>query len=83
MKKLSLAFAILAVLLSDAMCAVTAYHYCDLLWGGTVAGYSAPPSTAFVYAVPFAAGTAVCAALSAVFRKKAFQRPEQNPRGKS
>ncbi len=48
MKKLSAVLWILAVLLSDIMCAVTAYNYCDLQWGGKYAGYSAPASTAFL-----------------------------------
>ena len=46
MKKLSIVFWVLAVLLSDIMCAVVAYNYCDLLLGGKYAGYSAPASTA-------------------------------------
>ena len=39
MKKLSVLFGALAVLLSDVMCAVVAYNYCNLLWGGRYAGY--------------------------------------------
>ena len=34
MKKLSTIFAVLAILLSDVMCAVVAYNYCALEWGG-------------------------------------------------
>lgn len=71
MKQLSTVFGILAVLLSDVMCAVTAYGYCNLLWGGRYAGYSAPPSTAFAYAVPFAIGIVMSVVLALVFRKKA------------
>ena len=71
MKKLSILFAALAVLLSDVMCAVVAYNYCDLLWGAKYAGYGAPASTAFLYAVPYAVGIAACAVLAVVFRKKA------------
>ena len=70
MKKLSVVFGILAVLLSDIMCAVVAYGYCDLLWGGRYAGYSAPPSAAFVYAIPFAIGIVISVVLALVFRKK-------------
>lgn len=50
----------LAVLLSDAMCAVVAFAYCDMLWGIRYACYSAPASVAFLYAIPFLAGIAVC-----------------------
>ena len=71
MKKLSIIFGVLAVLLSDIMCTVVAYRYCYLLWGGQYAGYSAPPSTAFVYAIPFAIGIGLSALLAFTFRKKA------------
>lgn len=71
MKKLSIIFGVLAVLLSDIMCAVVAYNYCNLLWGNQYAGYSAPTSTAFVYAIPYAIGIIVSVALAIVFRKKA------------
>ena len=71
MKKLSIVFWILAVLLSDYMCAVMAYNYCDLSWGGKYAGYSAPASTAFLYGIPFVVGILVSIILAIVFRKKA------------
>lgn len=73
MKKLSVIFGVLAVLLSDIMCAVVAYNYCNLLWGNQYAGYGAPPSTAFVYAIPYAIGIIVSVVLAIVFRKKATQ----------
>ena len=44
MKKLSYLFGALAVLLSQVMCAVVAYGYCDMLWGIQYACYSAPAS---------------------------------------
>lgn len=69
MKKLSVLFVVLAVLLSDAMCAVVAYNYCTFLWGGRYAGYSAPASTAFLFAIPFAIGIVICVILALVFRK--------------
>lgn len=70
MKKLSIVFGILAVLLSDIMCAVVSYNYCAMQWGGQYAGYSAPPSTAFIAAIPYAIGIAVCVSLAVVFRRK-------------
>ena len=74
MKKLSFAFWALAALLSDAMCAIVAsYNYCDLLWGGKYAGYSAPASTAFIYAIPFAISIIVCIALAIICWKKAVK----------
>lgn len=71
MKKLSNVFLVLAVLLSDVMCAVVAYNYCDILWGMKYAGYSAPVDVAFVYAIPFAIGIVICVVLAWVCRKKA------------
>ena len=71
MKKIWLVFTVLAVLLSDIMCGVVAYAYCDLGWGGKYAGYSAPPSTAFIYAVPYFIGIIVCAVLAFIFYKRA------------
>ena len=71
MKRLSVLFAAVAILLSDIMCAAIAYGYCDLLWGGQYAGYSASPSTAVVYAIPFVIGIIISVVLALVFRKKA------------
>ncbi len=70
MKALSTVFRILAVLLSDTMCAVVAYNYCDMLWGIKYAGYSAPARTAFLAAIPYAAGIIVCVVLAVFFKKK-------------
>ena len=61
---------IAAVILSDIMCAVVAYNYCDLLWGGKIAGYSAPAETAFLFAVPFAIGMIACIVLALAIKKK-------------
>ncbi|MBR0391711.1 MAG: hypothetical protein IJK38_05260 [Oscillospiraceae bacterium] len=70
MKALSTVFWILAVLLSDVMCAVVAYNYCDMLWGIKYAGYSAPAHVAFLAAIPYAVGIIVCVALAIFLRKK-------------
>ncbi len=67
---LSAVFWILAALLSDVMCAVTAYSYCDMLWGIRYAGYSAPASVDFLTAVPYAVGIAVCVALAVFLKRK-------------
>ena len=56
MKKLSTIFAVLAILLSDVMCAVVAYNYCALEWGGKYEAWSAPASTALLLAIPYAIG---------------------------
>ncbi len=70
MKALSTVFWILAVLLSDIMCAVVAYNYCDMVWGIKYAGYSAPASVAFLTAIPFAIAIVVCIVLALFFKKK-------------
>lgn len=71
MRKLHILFAAIAVLLSDIMCFVVAYNYRDMLCGIEHTGFSAPASTAFIYAVPFLIGIAVCVVLSIRFYKKA------------
>lgn len=70
MKKLSYLFTALAIVLSDIMCFVVAYNYRDMICGIEHAGYSAPASTAFLYAIPFVVGIIVCAVLAIRFRKK-------------
>ena len=70
MKKWSHLFTALAIVLSDMMCFVVAYHYRDMLCGMEHAGYSTPASTAFLYAIPFAVGIIACAVLAIRFRKK-------------
>lgn len=74
MKTLSKLFGLLAVLLSDIMCAVVAYNYCDILWGTKYAGYSAPASTAFTLAIPYIVGIIACVVLALTFNKKAKKR---------
>ena len=70
MKKLSVCFWGLVALLSDIMCAVVAWNYCSMLWGIKYAGYSAPASTAFLLAIPFVIGIAICIALALFLKKK-------------
>lgn len=70
MKTMSTVFGMLAILLSDIMFAVVAFNYRDMLCGIEHAGYSAPASSAFLYAIPFAVGIVVCAILAIKFRKK-------------
>ena len=70
MKNLTYLFTASAIVLSDIMCFVVAYTYRDMLCGIEHAGYSAPASTAFLYAIPFVVGIIVCAVLAIRFRKK-------------
>ena len=52
MKALSRTFAVLAILLSDVMCAAVAFNYCDMLWGIRYASYSAPAFAAVMLRRP-------------------------------
>ena len=70
MKRMSICCWVLAALLSDIMCAVVAWNYCSMLWGIKYAGYSAPASTAFLLAIPFVIGIAICIALALFLKKK-------------
>ncbi len=70
MKKLSILFALLAILLSDVMCAVVFYSYAELVWCAEYGATSAPPSIAFLLSIPFLLGIAALALLSVFFRKK-------------
>ena len=70
MKKLSILFAVIAVLLSDAMCFAVAYNYRGLMCGIEHAGFSAPAGIAFIIAIPFLICIAVCVILSTIFYKK-------------
>lgn len=77
-------FTALAILLSNVMCAVVAYNYCALCWGGQYAGYSAPPSVAFLYGIPYGIAIIICVILAWMFRRKhqnAYRASElqQNP----
>ena len=73
MRTASIAFWILAILLSDAMCAVVAYSYCNMLWGIKYAGYSAHAQTAFLLAIPFVFVIALCIILALFFGRKSKQ----------
>ena len=70
MQKLSYLFAGLAIVLSNIMCFVVAYDYRSMLCAIDHAGFSAPASIAFLYAIPFVVGIIVCVALAIVFHKK-------------
>ena len=70
-KRLSIMFFIISAVLSNIMCAVVAYNYRAMICGIDHMGYSAPASSAFIYAIPFFAGIVVCIILAVVFKKKA------------
>lgn len=70
MKKMSYSFIAIAILLSDIMCAVVAFNYRDMLCGIEHLCYSAPASTAFLYAIPFGIGIIICAIIAYTLYKK-------------
>lgn len=74
MKKISNIFIALAVILGDVMCAVVAYNYCAMQWGAKYAGYSAPASVAFLYAIPYGVGIMVCVVVAMVLKRKKIMR---------
>ncbi len=51
-------------------CSAVAYNYCAMQWGTKYAGYSAPASVAFLYAIPYGIGIVVCVIVAIVLRKK-------------
>ena len=70
MKKISNIFIGLAVILCSVMCAMVAYNYASMQWGIKYAGYSAPASVAFFYAIPYGIGIVVCVVVAIVLRNK-------------
>lgn len=70
MKKASYLFIAVAIVLSDIMCAVAAYSYRDMLCGIEHSGFSAPASTAFLYAIPFGIGIIICVIAAYILHNK-------------
>ena len=71
MRKLHYLFATLAVLLSHAMVFTVGFAYRDILCAIEHAGFSAPAALAFLYAVPFLVGIALCVILALKMRPRA------------
>lgn len=69
-KNLPIVFGVLAILLSNVMCAVVAYNYCRMEYGIKYEGFSAPASIAFFTAFPYVIGILVCTILAIVLQRK-------------
>jgi hypothetical protein len=69
-KILAIASSAIAILLSDIMCAVVAYSWCEMEYGIKYEGYSAPANTSLLLAIPYLIGIIICIALTVVFIKK-------------
>lgn len=76
-KWLSRFFILFAVLLSDLMCAVVAYSYCNMRWCIEVQGASAPASIAFLWVIPYAIGILLCLALAIKFHRKQKEKSKE------
>lgn len=68
--KLSRGCLALALLLSHAMCAVISSEYTGLFYCGKYGLCSAPPSVAFLFAIPFLFGILICLGLAYAFHKQ-------------
>ena len=58
-KNIPKALIIISIFLFGAMCAVVGYNYAYMEYAGRQLGFSAPPSIAFFYAIPFIAAILV------------------------
>ena len=67
MKKLSMVFAILAILLANIMCVVVTYN-CTVLY--YVPGNGAPWYVGLLLGIPFLIGIVVCSAVAIIAKKK-------------
>ncbi len=67
MKKVSYIFWGAAGLLFVVMCVVVIFYYNKMKSG---IGNSAPPSVAFLYAIPFAVAIIICVILAVIIGKK-------------
>ncbi len=74
---LSRFFILFAVLLSDLMCAVVAYNYCNMQWHIEYEGASAPASIAFLWVIPYAIGIILCLALAVMFHGKQKEKRKE------
>ena len=68
MKKLSFVFGILAVLLSDVMCAVVAHDYAYLKYSSHL--HSAPAWVALFEGIPFLIAILICVTVAWILKRK-------------
>ena len=70
MKKISTLFTVLTLVLSHLMCITVSLNYGYMLCGERLGGFSAPPRSALLYALPFLAAIAACGFTAWYFHKK-------------
>lgn len=73
-EKKAAVFLILAAVLTNVMCAVVAFQYCNMLWQVKLMETSAPADTAFLLVIPFAISIGFCIGLAVLFYKKDSSR---------
>ncbi len=61
---------IIAIILSDVMCADVAASYVHMLYGIKYEGYSASAELAFIYAIKYVIAIIICIILGRRFKKK-------------
>ena len=70
MKKLSIVFTVLALVLSHVMCAHVAFSFRGMICCIEHTGCSAPADVALLLAIPYLIAVAVCAVFVVVFWRK-------------
>ncbi len=70
-KIIAIVFGVITEVLLCAMCSIVSYSYRNLICAMEHVGGSAPPSVAFLLAIPFGIGIAVSAVLCWIFYRKA------------
>lgn len=76
-KGVSILSLIVAILLSDLMCAAVAFNYVDIVWGIKYAGYQMLPETAFRLLIPFGIGILIFLAIFMLFWHRGKQYEEK------
>ncbi len=69
MRRWSIVFSALAILLSDIMCLVVGSAYTGMSWAIKYEGYSATAWVSLLYAIPFAVAIIACVLLAVYFKK--------------
>ena len=67
-------FGLLTVLLLCAMCATVAFHYAQMICAMNHYGASAPPSIAFLLAIPYLIGILISTGLGIFFCRKSYKK---------
>ncbi len=68
-KYLTCLFVVLAILLSNVMCATVAYNYCNMKWSEQYLLTSAPAWVSFLFIIPYTIGISICMILAWSFNK--------------